>query len=430
MPLACTVDPAVDGSGPAFAAAALWAVLPLSTEAVTNIVGRADLLAAGAVLGGLLIYLKSRDAHGAARAGWLAALAAITAIGAFSKESAVAIVAVIVVYELIWRPRATTIQKKPRSSQRAQRNLFFANVAHSAVFSDSLGPAIAAAAPPLVMWAQRAAVLAASPAAEWPFVDNPITGAGFWTGRLTALTVIGRDLWLMIWPIRLSCDYSYAQIPIARGSIDDWMAWATAAAAVAVVGIAALARRRTLLFFAAFTAITLLPSSNLLVLSGTIMAERLLYLPSLGVVAALVVAAFAACRTRTTAALPLLAVGIVIAGAIAAGTARTWARMQTGATTSRCGRQRSASCRTATRRTGAGGGALRRRPGARQPRSGDRRSGPRRRDPVRRCRIRSPRFTPIGRRRRTTWTRPMPSPAGAPAADDRRPTPRARTRNR
>src|SRR6478736_2594494 len=30
----------------AVAAAALWAVLPLSTEAVTNIVGRADLLAA------------------------------------------------------------------------------------------------------------------------------------------------------------------------------------------------------------------------------------------------------------------------------------------------------------------------------------------------------------------------------------------------
>ena len=302
----------------AFAAAALWAVLPLSTEAVTNIVGRADLLAAGAVLGGLLIYLKSRDAHGAARAAWLAALAAITAIGAFSKESAVATVAVIVVYEVIWRTSRTSMaatnQKKPRSSQSAQRKNIW------------VGPAIAVAAPLLVMWAQRAAVLAASPAAEWPFVDNPITGAGFWPGRLTALTVIGRDLWLMIWPIRLSCDYSYAQIPIARGSIDDWMAWATVAAAMAVVGIAALARRRTLLFFAAFTAITLLPSSNLIVLSGTIMAERLLYLPSLGVVAALVVGAFAACRTRTTTALPPLAVGIVIAGAIAACTARTWAR--------------------------------------------------------------------------------------------------------
>ena len=38
--------------------AAVWAVHPLSTEAVTNIVGRADLLAAFAVLSGLLMYVK------------------------------------------------------------------------------------------------------------------------------------------------------------------------------------------------------------------------------------------------------------------------------------------------------------------------------------------------------------------------------------
>ena len=39
--------------------AAIWAVHPLLTESVTNIIGRADLLAAAAVLSGLLMYLKS-----------------------------------------------------------------------------------------------------------------------------------------------------------------------------------------------------------------------------------------------------------------------------------------------------------------------------------------------------------------------------------
>ena len=39
-------------AGPAFFAAAIWAVHPAGTEAVSNVAGRADLLGALAVLGG------------------------------------------------------------------------------------------------------------------------------------------------------------------------------------------------------------------------------------------------------------------------------------------------------------------------------------------------------------------------------------------
>jgi len=41
--------------------AAIWAVHPLLTESVTNIVGRADLISAMATLGGLLIYRALRE---------------------------------------------------------------------------------------------------------------------------------------------------------------------------------------------------------------------------------------------------------------------------------------------------------------------------------------------------------------------------------
>src|SRR6516164_8385712 len=82
--------------------AGLWAVHPVLTESVTNIVGRADLLAGMAVLGGFLIYLKSTESRGWNRAAWLAALAGVTTIGVFSKESAVAILPLIVLYELVW----------------------------------------------------------------------------------------------------------------------------------------------------------------------------------------------------------------------------------------------------------------------------------------------------------------------------------------
>ena len=85
--------------------AALWAVHPASTESVTNIIGRSDLLAAMAMLGGFLMYVKSTTGGRVAyRHGWWE-LGMVTAAGVASKESAVMIVAVIVLYELAWPGR-------------------------------------------------------------------------------------------------------------------------------------------------------------------------------------------------------------------------------------------------------------------------------------------------------------------------------------
>jgi len=49
----------------AFALAAVWSLHPVLTESVTNIVGRADLLAGFGVLAGLLCHI-----HGGAASGW------------------------------------------------------------------------------------------------------------------------------------------------------------------------------------------------------------------------------------------------------------------------------------------------------------------------------------------------------------------------
>jgi len=65
----------------ALCTASLWAVHPVLTESVTNIAGRADLLATVAVLAAFLIYLKSRNASSGARLFWLALLALVTTTG-------------------------------------------------------------------------------------------------------------------------------------------------------------------------------------------------------------------------------------------------------------------------------------------------------------------------------------------------------------
>src|ERR1019366_1100031 len=174
-------------------------------------VGRADLLAGMAVLGGWLLYRQSTESAGWRRWAYLGALSATTAAGVFSKESAVMVLPVIVLYEAIW-------WKERRQAL--------------GLVQGSLAMLI----PIQAMLYQRAAVLWSSTATTFPFYDNPIVGAGFVTGRLTALKVMGKYVALLFWPARLSCDYSWAQIPLADGSAADWLPWMALAVAVAPGG--------------------------------------------------------------------------------------------------------------------------------------------------------------------------------------------------
>jgi tetratricopeptide (TPR) repeat protein len=280
---------------PAFAAA-LWAVHPTLTESVTNIVGRADLLSAAALVGGFLLYLRSTEAAGWRRVAWLAGLMAATAIAVFAKESGVVLPGVMALYELAFRRQRKTAR--------------------------GFLPGCLATLPPLAfMLYQRAQVLAAEPPAVFPFLDNPIVGADFWTGRVTAIGVMARYLWLVIWPAKLSTDYSYSQIPRASGSVQDWLSWMAILGVVLIV-LLLYRRNRTAFFFAGFAFVTFLPASNLLFPIGTIMAERFLYLPSAGLLACLVLAVYAACgRIGLQRAAP-----VVLCLAAMAFTVRTWAR--------------------------------------------------------------------------------------------------------
>lgn len=291
--------------------AAAWAVHPLLTESVTNIVGRADLLAGCATLGGFLLYLKSAEAEGWPRAAWLAGLMAITFVGVFSKESAVCIAAVIVLCELV-RPGYGS----PSAGDHA------VSEERGGVRISALFWGCAATAVPIgVMLYQRSKVLAASLPAEFPFTDNPIVGASFWIGRLTALKVIARYLWLVVWPAKLSSDYSYPEIPLVRGTIGDWIYCAVVLAGIGLAGYI-YQRNRTAFFLLCFAGATFFPMSNLALPIGTIMAERFMYLPSIGLIACFVVAIYWACARFHVGRFAPAVVGLMIV----CFAIRTWGR--------------------------------------------------------------------------------------------------------
>jgi len=281
---------------PAFFIAAIWAVHPVLTEAVTNMVGRADILAATGLLGGFLAYLKYVEASGWRRWAWLAGVAAFTAVGVFSKENAVVLPAVIVAYEAIF----------PDKSR----------------WGRSLTGLLATLAPLAVMFYQRAQVLAASLPKEVPITDNPILGAGFWAGRLTAVDVVVRYLGLIVWPVRLSSDYSWSQIPIARGTFGDWMALVVVLALIPALVL--LYRRERGAFMLACVALAwMAPVANIVFPIGTIMAERFLYVPAVGVIACVVLGIYAVAeRTRVPAYQPVVLCLLIVATL----TVRTWVR--------------------------------------------------------------------------------------------------------
>lgn len=246
---------------------ALWGLHPVLTESVTNIVGRADMLAAFGVLAGLLCHRKALEATGVRKGAWLAAIGLAATVGIFSKESAIVLVAVLAIYDIAFAPAAS--------------------------WRSRLASYAAAAVPCLFYLVVRFGVLANAPHVTAPFYENPLLGADFLTARITVIKAIGRYFGLLVWPARLSWDYGYNEIPLfgwRLGNWEDWKAIASLAgcAAAAILAVRSWRSRSPLLFAIAFFFIALSPTSNLLLLIGAIMAERLLYLPSVGFAVALV----------------------------------------------------------------------------------------------------------------------------------------------
>ncbi len=253
---------------------AIWGVHPLLTESVTNIVGRADLLAAFGVLAGLLCHVRASTEVGRRRLVWLAGLVAAQATGLFSKESAAVLPGIMLLYDLTW-------SEPGRWRARA--------------------PGYAALVFPFVAFFVLRSGLHTHMVVD--FAENPMVRAGFWTARLTAVKVIGKLLWLFVWPVRLSADYSYNAVPVFGWRLTNWQDVQTLVALAVCAGaltfaIAFSRTHRALVFFVLFFFIALAPTSNLILIIGSIMAERFMYLPSVGLAGCAVAAIAAVGRRR------------------------------------------------------------------------------------------------------------------------------------
>lgn len=283
----------------AFFTAAIFALHPVNSESVANVAGRADLMAGLGVLAALLLHARLPGASGWRKFAGPVAIFAAALFGVFSKENAVVLPVAMLLYDIVLR------RERPFAWSRVL-------------------PGYAAAISALIlMLIARHAVLSRLPSPDLPFVDNPLAGAGFWRARLTALEVIWRYVWLLLWPRSLSWDYSYNQIPMA--TITGGLASLSGTVLALAVLVWLFRRHPAACFFGVFFFLALVPVSNLLFLTGAIMAERFLYLPSLGFSGCLV-AMSEMVRSRLRFAHSRLAIAGLLGLAVCALGFRTWQR--------------------------------------------------------------------------------------------------------
>jgi protein O-mannosyl-transferase len=261
--LRCGVPPAAG-----FAAALLFAVNPVHVEAVTSLVGRAEVLMA--VL--TLVYLR---------------LALRLFRFPFSLSRLPILLLTLLCYAL------AVLSKESGSSAPALAFLLFVFVSEGRL-RDRILRAVLRGSPVL---AGSAFVLAGyflfrhyvlggfiiSPGSGFFEVENALAPLETWPRVANACLIFFQYLGRSIFPLHLSADESAWSIEPLEGNSLLAIGAVLLVAATAVLALRRLASRSPLALGFLFFVLALLPASNLLFPIGTIFAERLAYLASAGI---------------------------------------------------------------------------------------------------------------------------------------------------
>eukprot|EP00811_Abedinium_folium_P002148 NODE_1196_length_2565_cov_4.629614.p1 GENE.NODE_1196_length_2565_cov_4.629614~~NODE_1196_length_2565_cov_4.629614.p1 ORF type:complete len:795 (-),score=224.95 NODE_1196_length_2565_cov_4.629614:45-2429(-) len=279
--------------------AAIFATQPAHTEAVLYIVGRADLLCTVLLLLAALVYAPCIS-RGAPRGGVFRVLLSTLCLTASSvllvaaglcKETGFTFFGVPVVAELL---------ALLRLSGRARLRAAPGHVVRVAALL-SAGGAVCSAR----WWYTSGAAIADMD----PYSNPLIFVEDAWVRRRSYALVHGMYAQLLAWPTFLCYDYGLDAVPTVASPADVRLLLPCAAYLGLVASISAAAsalrrRRRSghypegIACGLVATVLGLLPASNLIFPVGTLVGERLIYIPSVGALVVLVAGALHAAGAR------------------------------------------------------------------------------------------------------------------------------------
>ncbi|MEO5905912.1 MAG: tetratricopeptide repeat protein, partial [Saprospiraceae bacterium] len=234
-----------------------FAIHPIHTEAVCGVVGRAEILSAIFIITAGISYHHWRK-NGQVK--WLAALALSTLGAIASKEHGFMLFAILGLQEALY----VFTSKKYQFNQKR--------------FWSAMAVVIAIS---IILWMIRSAVTGpAVPHEQWLVVS---TGDRMATATRTIAEYVG----MHIVPLKLSADYWTDEVNIV-----GWESIGVIISFLILAAVLALAvwKRRELSSFSwgiLFFFLTLAPVSNFFFAAGFLKAERVLYIPSIGLITAM-----------------------------------------------------------------------------------------------------------------------------------------------
>jgi hypothetical protein len=284
---------------PAIAATLLFLVHPVHVEVVANGVGQSELWTAIALLLATSVYLQARRSGVTAAA--FAALLALVALGIAAKEQGFMVPLILAGAE--WLLLA---DRKDPSATRLRL----------------LVPVSALA---LLLLAVRAGVLGGIKGESSAMA---LRGLGIGGRLVTFLGVIPEYVRLLVWPAHLQADYGPPGIPIGGPITARHLLGIVLLVAMVMLFFYCRRRAPTVAFGLWWAGVTLAPVSNLLTATGIVMAERVLFLPSIGF--AMILAA--ALQGRRQSSRRDTAIAAVLIACVVALTVRSALRVATWST--------------------------------------------------------------------------------------------------
>uniref|UniRef100_A0A1X7VL19 dolichyl-phosphate-mannose--protein mannosyltransferase n=1 Tax=Amphimedon queenslandica TaxID=400682 RepID=A0A1X7VL19_AMPQE len=255
-----------------FMMSALFAVHPIHTEAVTGVVGRADVLSCLFFLLSFLCYYYSIHEKSSKLMFFIKLICCLIfgCCSMFSKEHGITVFGICILYELY-----SLLQSRTRFGSSL-------TISHSAIIRTlvlTIGT--------VLLIAFRLSMLSGM-LPQFSSYDNP---ASFSDSLLTKLLTYSYlcyfNAQLLVYPSILSYDWQMGSIPLVE-SLGDIRNISTCVFILYLTGLASLPLRKfakdsdVIFLGLILMVVPFVPASNLFIRVGFVVAERILYIPSLG----------------------------------------------------------------------------------------------------------------------------------------------------
>ncbi|XP_070581695.1 protein O-mannosyl-transferase TMTC3-like [Ptychodera flava] len=264
-----------------FIAALLFAVHPIHTEAVTGVVGRAELLSSIFLLLAFLCFSKNTGKDKPINWSSLFGTIVLVVIATLCKEQGITVIGICCIYEVFFAQEMTVLQ-----ILHLARQVLSGKPHLPSHFQKAILRCVFLVFSTLALLVARVKVMAAELPVFTKF-DNPAAVSTFPTKQLTFSYLLPVNVWLLLCPSRLLCDWTMGTVPLVTSILDPRNLATISLIAVLLKFIFFAVcdetkRSKQVIMCLAFLVLPFIPASNLFFPVGFVVAERILYVPSMG----------------------------------------------------------------------------------------------------------------------------------------------------